>query len=347
MTDSFTIERLSEKSSEQWDAFVDTHPDSSLYHRAVWRDLITELFGHESHYLYARSDTGAVLGVLPLIRLNSRLFGDFVVSMPYFNYGGAIALSAEIEGALMAAASDLADDLGCSHIEFRDSTLRGDNWPVRTDKVTMELMLPESERALWASFGSKLRAQIRRPQKEPVEILLGREDLLSKFYAVFSRNMRDLGTPVYPRQLFAWILETFPKQTSIVVLELRDRPVAVGFLLGFRGRLEIPWASSISEFNRFGVNMLLYWESLKIAIRDGYQVFDFGRSTINSGTHRFKKQWGAEQRQLYWHYWLRPGQRMPQLTPRNPKYRLFVEIWKHLPMFLTNSIGPKIVKSLP
>jgi hypothetical protein len=28
--------------------------------------------------------------------------------------------------------------------------------------------------------------------------------------------------------------------------------------------------------------------------------FDFGRSTMNEGTYKFKKQWGCEPTQLHW-----------------------------------------------
>src|SRR5205085_4728841 len=63
--------------------------------------------------------------------------------------------------------------------------------------------------------------------------------------------------------------------------------------------MEIPWASSRREFNALGVNMLLYAETLKYAVESGVTVFDLGRSSIGSGTYKFKKQWGASERQLY------------------------------------------------
>ena len=93
--------------------------------------------------------------------------------------------------------------------------------------------------------------------------------------------------------------------------------------------------------------MLLYWEALKWAVTHGYQIFDFGRSSIDSGAYRFKKQWGAQEKQLCWHYWLREGRKLPQLTPNNPKYKLAIKVWKTLPLFLTNRLGPLVVKNLP
>jgi FemAB-related protein (PEP-CTERM system-associated) len=343
----YTIRRLSDGDEAAWDAFLDTREEATLYHRARWRRLIRALFGHEGWYLYASGESGEILGVLPLIRLRSRLFGDYLVSMPYVNYGGAIGVSQDIEHALMHAACEQAKQAGVRHIEFRDIQPRSGEWGVRTDKVVMELVLPSTPEALWDGFTPKLRAQIRRPQRERTEVFRGGMELLPDFYRVFARNMRDLGTPVYAYTFFSAILKDFPAAARIVLVRHQQRPVAAAFLLGDGERLEIPWASSLREYNQMGVNMLLYWEVLRGAIEGGYRVFDFGRSSLDSGTYRFKKQWGAQPRQLYWHYWLADGQAMPQLTPSSPKYQMAIRMWKRLPVFVANRLGPYIVKNLP
>jgi serine/alanine adding enzyme len=329
----------------KWDAYVAQHPQATLYHLSGWRNLIRTVFGHESPYLYATCGV-LVVGVLPLIRLKSRLFGDYLVSMPYFNYGGAMTNSEDVSQLLMEAAAELALELGCSHIEFRDTAPHA-SWAARTDKVTMELPLPVDAAVLWSGFSPKLRAQIRKPQKEGAEFVRGSSELLPEFYAVFARNMRDLGTPVYAMSFFQEILAAFPKHASIALVRYKRRAVAAGFLLGYRERIEIPWASSLREFNTLGVNMLLYAETLRTAIEDGNRVFDFGRSSVDSGTYRFKKQWGALPRQLYWHYWLSAGRTIPQLNPANQKYRLAIKVWQHLPLVVANRIGPMIVGNLP
>ncbi|WP_116348508.1 GNAT family N-acetyltransferase [Alkalilimnicola ehrlichii] len=211
----------------------------------------------------------------------------------------------------------------------------------------MELLLPDDPAPLWSDIGSKLRAQIKRPRREGVTVDAGGANLLAAFYSVFARNMRDLGTPVYPKRFFLRILELFPDQAFIVTVKHRGRPVAAAFLLGWQDRLEIPWASSIREYNRIGVNMLLYWEALCAAIERGYRCFDFGRSSVDSGTYRFKRQWGARPVPLYWYYWLPPGKSLPNLTPDNPKYQLAIRLWQRLPVAVTNLLGPSLVKNLP
>jgi FemAB-related protein (PEP-CTERM system-associated) len=211
----------------------------------------------------------------------------------------------------------------------------------------MILPLPGEESELWNSFAPKLRAQIRRPQRENPQVYFNESTALDEFYSVFSRNMRDLGTPVYSKSFFCSILDYFTKQSHIIVIKLDHRPVAAAFLLGHGDTLEIPWASTIREVNHYSINMLLYWEVLRFAIKKRYVYFDFGRSSKGTGTYRFKQQWGAQPKPLYWHYWLKNGGDLPSLNPSNPKYALMINIWKRLPIPITNLIGPMVVKNLP
>ena len=337
---------LEDNVRDDWNRYVESNPASSIYHRAEWKELIKRTFGHTGHYFAARDGNGNITGILPLIGLNSRLFGNFMVSMPYFNYGGAVGDHPLIEQQLMQAAAKHAANLDISHIEYRDNTPR-DGFPARTGKVNMLLPLPDNHEALWQTFTPKLRAQIKRPQRENPQTHLGGGEYLDDFYIVFTRNMRDLGTPVYSKSFFRNILNSFPDASRILVVRLGDKPVAAGFLIGHRNRLEIPWASTISDVNHLSINMLLYWEVLKHAIDRHYGQFDFGRSTRGSGTYRFKQQWGARPIQLYWHYWLQDGTTLPALNPDNPRYALAIKVWKRLPLFITKRLGPLIVRNLP
>ena len=331
---------------DEWNDYVAGNAAASIYHRAEWQALIQKTFGHESFYFLARGPDGDITGILPLVRLKSRLFGDFLVSMPYFNYGGAIADMEFVEDMLMQAANEHAATLGVSHIEYRDDIPRR-GLPARSDKVNMILPLPHNEEALWTGFSSKLRSQIRRPLRENLETLCGSEEYLDDFYAVFSRNMRDLGTPVYGKAFFRNILHCFPVDSRILVVRMKNTPVAAGFLIGHRDRLEIPWASAVKEVNPLGVNMFFYWKVLQYAVGKHYRYFDFGRSSIGSGTYRFKEQWGAQPKQIYWHYHMTEKGELPSLNPGNPKYFLAINIWKRLPLILTNTLGPLIVRNLP
>jgi FemAB-related protein (PEP-CTERM system-associated) len=347
MTENLHVRPLGDGDAGRWDAFVNEHPAASPYHRAAWDALFRGLFGHETAYLIAEDSAGRVRGVLPIVRLKSLLFGNFAISVPYFNYGGPLADSPESLRVLVDAGAEQAHRWHCSHLELRCVEPLGDRLAVRTNKVCMLLDLARTPAEQLQALGSKLRAQIKRPQRDGAQATVGGEELLPDFYDVFARNMRDLGTPVYGADFFRAVYRLLEKDAALAVVRIGSRAVAAGFLIAFRDSLQIPWASSLREFNRSGVNMLLYWEALQHAIARGCRVFDFGRSTPGSGTYRFKEQWGAQPRQLYWNYWTATQRPPRDLSPANPRFQLAVRIWRCLPLALTNRIGPHIVRSLP
>jgi FemAB-related protein (PEP-CTERM system-associated) len=340
-----TVALMADDQAVKWDAYVETKPEASGYHRWVWRDVIHRSFGHQTRYLAALRD-GEICGVLPLCILNSRLFGHFVVSLPFFNYGGVVADDDAAQAALLERAIALTGGEGASHLELRMTRPLSSDWVTKTNKVGLFLGLPDDPVELWDGFKAKLRSQIRRPEREGMTVRFGGAELLDDFYRVFSRNMRDLGTPVYDKSLFATILDAVP-ESRIAVVDYQGMAVAAGFLIGHRGRLEIPWASTIRDFNRLAPNMLLYWKVLEWACQNGYQEFDFGRSTEGAGTYRFKRQWGAEPRPFYWCYWLADGGDLPEINPNNPKYKWPIVVWKKLPLCVTERVGPAIVRNLP
>ncbi len=331
---------------EAWQAYVAKHPGGHFNHRWDAGECSARFFKHRFRPWLAEDEQGQLLGVLPLVHLNSPLFGNFVSSMPWFNYGGPLAESETIAEQLIAAAAPSLLSDGASHVELRETTER-QRWPSRQDKVSMLLPLSGDADELWQSFPSKLRSQIRRAQREEHSIRQGGIELLDDWYRVFAHNMRDLGTPVYSKHWFAELLRTFPEQASLHAVYLAQKPVAVGFLIEDKSVMQIPWASTLKQYNHLSVNMLLYWHVLQYSIERQCHWFDFGRSTRDAGTYRFKKQWGAEELPHFWHYVLPEGEALPAINPDNPKYRLMIAVWQRLPVWLTRLIGPPVIRGIP
>jgi serine/alanine adding enzyme len=336
-----------DKPPADWDSYVSKQTNASLYHRYNWRDVITQSFGHQSHYFAAVDERNIVVGVFPTTRLTSRLFGDFAVSLPYFNYGGVLANNTAISQGIIDFAALYYKKLGVSHLEVRSTDPQLCSWPTNTDKVSMIRTLPEDTGELARELGAKIRSQIKRAKKEHPEVMIGGMELLEQFYRVFSINMRDLGTPVYSRLFFANILKQSSESATIVLIKINSQPVAAALLLSHGEMLEIPWASTLKQVNSMSINMLLYWEVLSFAIRRRHKFFDFGRSTKNANTFRFKKQWGAKPVQHHWYYWLNDSAALPNLKPDNPSFAIAIRVWKLLPVSIANILGPQLVKNLP
>lgn len=332
---------------QRWDDYVKHHPQGKMYHKIAWKRIIEKSFGKEALYVYAEED-GKICGLLPLIKFHTFITGKMLISMPYVNYGGMLYDSPSVKQALLTELGKIRKQSGSQAVELRMVNEGEFDLPQRSNKVTFILDLPEDSDALMKSFKAKLRSQIRRPQKENMYAKVGAEDLLTDFYYVFTRNMRDLGTPVYHKNFFKTILSELNGRAKIVIVyTAQHQPVAAAFIIGFKDTMEIPWASSLRQYNRFSPNMLLYWEVLSEAIRSDYKKFDFGRGTKDGGTHRFKKQWGGREVDLHWYYLLAPEEQLPEITKENPKYALAIKTWQKLPLFVTKLLGPAIVKHLP
>jgi len=332
---------------EQWDAYVTARPDATGNHLWAWRHVYEEAFRHRTEYLVARRAHGKVVGVLPLVVFDSRVFGRFMVSLPFVNYGGVLADDDEAARALVDEAIERARWHGLSHIELRHLSPRFSDLPVREHKVTMTVPLPATAAEAWDSRDRKVRNQVRKAENSGLTAEVGGAELLREFYAIFAQNMRDLGTPVYPQAWFAEIFRRFPERSRVFLVRLGPRAVAGAVTFGFGASLEVPSAASLRSHRALCPNMLLYWRIMQQAIEDGYCVLDLGRSTPNEGTYKFKAQWGATPGPMAWEYALLAGHAVPDRSPKNSRFRGAVAVWQHLPLPIANAVGPSVVRFLP
>lgn len=319
-----------------------------LSRHPAWLTVLRDGLGHDVYALEARAPSGEPCGFLPLAFVGSFLFGRFLVSLPYLNSNGVIAASPDVQTSLVSRAVELADELGAKHLELRHES------PVEhpalngkmTAKVHMRMPLPDTVEKLWKGFDTKVRNQIRKGEKSGLSVAWGGEELIDPFYAVLSHNMRDLGTPVYGRALFRAILRTFPNDAELCVVRSGDTPISAALLLHGPGVTEVPTASSLREYNSTCANMLMYRHLIERAVSRRQALFDFGRSTADGTTFKFKKQWGAIPTSATWQYHLRNGE-LGEMRPDNPRYQKMIRLWQRLPVRLTRYLGPVIVRGIP
>jgi FemAB-related protein (PEP-CTERM system-associated) len=319
----------------------------ALSRHPAWLSVLHEGLGHAPYCLEA-VEGAHTCGVLPLTFVHTWLFGRFLVSLPYLNTAGVVADDTESARLLVAEAVRLADKLQVKYLELRHEKGLQDAGLANSGsgKVHMRLGLPRTAGQLWNGFPAKVRNLVRKGQKHALTVAWGGEELLPAFYAVFSHNMRDLGTPVYGRRLFLSVLRQFPGQAELCVVRAGKRAAAAALLLHGQGVTEVPSASALREFNGTSANMLMYWHLMERAAERGQGLFDFGRSTPDSGTYLFKKQWGARPEPAEWQYYRRSGTG-PEVRPDNPRYQRLIRLWKKLPVSLTRLLGPAIVRGIP
>jgi serine/alanine adding enzyme len=306
-----------------------------------------------------------IVGILPLTHLKHFLFGNSLISVPYFDLGGILADDENTGRILLGEALKLGKELKVENIELRhieplkwlehsskqtDAAMSYEpstvSFVTRSHKVRMLLELPASSEELMKSFSSKLRSQIKKPIKEGLTSTIGGKELLNDFFKVFAVNMRDLGSPVHSRKMQMNVLEEFPDQSRIVIVYKGDQPIACGMVVGYRNILENPWASFLKTYSRLSPNMLLYWTMLEYACNNGFTHFDFGRSSPDEGTYKFKEQWGAKGIPLHWQYAVLKGQPTEAVATEKSKHLKAIEYWQKMPVWATKVVGPMIRKHI-
>lgn len=332
-------------SAAEWDAFVRSQPEWTHFHLYGWRTVHERVYGHDCPFLAARDASGTLRGVLPLVLVRSPIFGRYLVSMPYVNYGGPLG-DAEAVAALGRAAAELGRAHRVRLVELRSRGPQPIDLPVSHRKITVVLDLPAGgPDALFGSFSAKLRSQIRRPQKEGMTVHFGRAEL-GAFFDVFSAHMRDLGTPTQPRRLFETIADVFGDDVWVAAVRHEGRPIAAGLALRWGSEVEITWASALEQYKKLSPNMLLYWGLLERAATEGLAVFNFGLCTPGAGTHRFKQQWGSRDEQLWWYQSGAADASAPP-TPTDARYAWGPRLWKKLPVPVATALGPMVVRGIP
>lgn len=331
--------------SDKWSALIRQMDHANLAHASEWFVAIQNSYGLTPLYLQAE-DTRGQTAVLPAFIVRSRLFGTSVTSMPFLDTGGPCSSSPTLARILVDSLIEESTRLGADFIELR-CTVEMD-LPVEAykEKVNLVLPLPGSPDNLWKQLNAKVRNQVRKAVRSGLSVELGGAEKLDEFYKVFSVNMRDLGSPVHARRFFSAMLDAFKGKARIALV--RKGTMAIGGLIAFvfKDTMVVPWASCLRHYSSLCPNMLLYWETLRTACDEGVRRFEFGRSSRNSNTYRFKHQWGALAEPLFW-YTIPIGRSHNRRLSADDKGMAFlVQLWKRFPLGLTRWVGPHIRKYL-
>lgn len=336
------VHRLADEQAAHWDEFVLEHPDATFFHLVGWRTVLERALGHATHYLYAEQD-GVITGVLPLVHVKSFLFGSSLSSLAFCSYGGALASDEESVTALEKAAVALGHELGVGAVEFRYRRQSKVERPTKHLYETFSKPLHADMDANMQAIRSKQRNIIRKGMKNGLE---SRDDTVENFYDAYSESVRNLGTPVFPKKLFATIRDVFPRHVQILSVYNGGAIVSSAMNFYFRNEVCPYYWGGVYAARQLNGNDFLAWEIMRHAAGRGCTLFDFGRSKKDTGSYQWKVNLGFEPTPLFYEYELVRDSEMPDINPLNPKYRLFVEAWKHLPLPVSRFVGPWLARSL-
>jgi len=328
---------------ERWDAFVMACPEATFFHRAGWRRVIEESFGHRTYFLQAE-EGGAVRGVLPLVHLRSRLFGNVLVSNAFGVYGGPAAADETALRALDARAVVLAEELGVDVLEYRSQVRCREDWATKDLYATFRKELDPDPEKTYLAIPRKQRAVVREGLAAGLAVRL--DDDAGPVWRLFAQNVHKHGTPVFAERYFHALKREFGPDCELMAVSKDGRDVAGCLSFYFRDEVLPYYAGGTAEVRQYAAHDLMYWDLMRRACEGGRRVFDFGRSKKGTGPYSFKKNWGFKPQPLPYEYKLVKASHVPDVNPLNPKYRLFVATWKRLPLALANAAGPLISRTL-
>lgn len=337
------VQRLSADAHARWDEFVFSCPQATFFHRAAWQQVMENVFGHSTHFLYAQRN-GRIVAVLPLAEVKSRLFGHSLTSLPFCAYGGVVG-ETEAAAALEAEAERIAMRVGVQHLEYRNLQPRHASWPRQDLYVTFRKAIDADSDANMLAIPRKQRAMVRKGIKNNLSSHV--DDDIKRFFALYSGNVLRHGTPALPRKYFNTLLDFFGSDCDVVTVT-DPSGKALSSVLSFYFRDEVlPYYGGDDLAARgAAANDFKYWELMRRASDRGCRLFDYGRSKVGTGPYAFKKNWGFAPQQLSYEYRLYKRDSVPQNNPMNPKYRALIAMWQRLPIGVANKIGPYIVRNI-
>ena len=342
------IERLGESGSvdaEAWDRFVRSSPDGTVFHLTAWKRVVEEVFPHRPHYL-AAVEGGRILGVLPLFHVRGLLSGRVLISTPCAVYGGLCGSDPRARGLLLEEAGRQRGLAGAKLVELRNLHGAEPDLPTKSLYVYFAKPIEPDPEANLAGIPRKQRRMVRQGMKNALEPRRGWE-ALDEFYEIYLENRRRLGSPPYSRRLFEAMRDHFGKDAELLTIRHEGRAMS-GVVTLFHGDRVMPYyGAARPEAFPLAVNDFMYWELMRQSCVDGYRVFDFGRSREGAGSYDFKRHWGFEPVPLAYQYLLSGKIAVPNVSPSNPKFRMFIAAWKRLPVPVTRWLGPPLTRWLP
>lgn len=340
------VVELIKENESCWDEFVETNPESTMYHLLGWKRILETTFGYKPFYLIALNDDNKIEGILPMFLMLDILRRKYLISNPFSNFAGICANTAAAKQALLEKAFEIARKEKIQYIELRQLREKVEpTLPSKESFTTLILEINHDADTLWKNLSSRNRGKVRKAAREGLTVDLGGK-YLGAFHSIFAKNFKYLGTPVLPISYFEALIDEFSGRIELFVLNLNSHTTSGMLMFKFKNIIAEPWVASLREYNQIYVNNFLYWQAIKYACENNFKYFDFGRSTIGCGTYNFKLQWGAQPVPLYYQYYLNKAKQIPKVDALNNRYQRYINIWKKLPLRLTKFAGPRLVKYL-
>ncbi|WP_262695020.1 FemAB family XrtA/PEP-CTERM system-associated protein [Kordiimonas aquimaris] len=344
---SVRIVILEEQSFAAWDDFLIHQKGSTFCHRSGWKTVIEQGARQACPYLIAYQGT-EVVGILPLSIKKHFLFGKALISNMFCVYGGAVALDDTIAESLYNAAWDLANKENIPVFENRTRISKHqqhDEWIGKSESATFIRDLADDEEQQLLDIPRKQRAVIRKSLKR--EMVTDWNGDFSVFYDLYAQSVLTLGTPVFPKRLFIALRDVFADDVEIQITRNNTGEAVASLMSFYYCDTVMPYYAGGNALARpLAAHDYMYFQLMIKARERGVTRFDFGRSKIDSGPYKFKKNWGFEPTEMQYEWRLREGITIPEMSQHKGVYGQLAKWWKKLPLPVSKIAGPIVSRHL-
>ena len=340
----------SEPDMRRWDSFVESHPEGTPFHLSGWLRTIAQTYAFEPVLCALQGSHGNIEGIAPFFRQRSLLSGSRLVCLPFSDFCAPLGF----HGIGLRPLTDWLRNgsaRSVRRIEIRGGLADSAGFECRTDYKHHTLRLHADPEAVLKHVDKHtIIYNIRKARREGVRIIRDNtQGALEEFYRLNLLTRKKHGVPSQPRNFFtAFARNLLDSDRAYLLLAMyQSRPVAAGVFMKLPGKIFYKYNVSDPRcLSKIVPNHLLTWTAIEQACLDGYEVFDFGRTMVNNtGLMRYKRMWGAEERDLPYYFHPTSG----AFSLRNERaliYQLNSYIWRHLPESIVSRIGPAILKRL-
>ncbi len=330
----------------KWNELVSAHPNATPYHLYEWGEICRAV-GNEPIYLKDG-------GVLPLVFIKSLIFGNRLVSMPLADHGGPLS-EERYTMQLLGESIKSAESKGVDYIELRDisqnqkSLYESAGFKCRQNYITFELDLNKTNTELLSVMRKNLRTEIHKLEREQelqfVELKSVNE--IEDFYKLYLETMKRHGSPQLSIKFFYKMKELLELLGAVKVFfaVYEGKKVAAFVVISFNKKI-YHWSSVVdNDYRILDPQTFLMWELISWARSYGYTILDLGRTRRGGNIYFAKSAWGASERDLVDAFYFFGREHKPA-DPEDKFYKLASRVWRVLPFFVTNFLGPKIAPKI-
>ena len=302
------IEIINEAKEDEWKKFLDGCDAASIYHTPEWKKILEETFNYKAHYLFVEDDSGKIIGLLPLFHVKSKLTGRRLCSVPFSHVCGPIG-DEDAVNFLIGEGVNLYEDLNVNHLEIRDR-IDFEGFQRQSSFSTHVLELSNQPESIFNNLKTDVRRGVRRSIKKGVSVSETKNIRdLEEFYEINCITKKEIGVPCHPWKFFKNLFRFLADDVYLYIARYEGEIIAGGIMEYFKNDVLYGYGAANPDYLKLYPYNAFIWKSIEDACSNGYNHFDFGRTSYdNVGLINFKKRWGTVETKLCYSYY-----------PKNPE----------------------------